>query len=164
MKIAGTFFANLILCRSSLPVPRSSPPFPLVAVVAPPLLAVLPPAAPPPRPRRRPRRRRRRSPTRTWASVSSTKRLPSLTTPEIRGGSNRNSLSGFFEESKKQKIPTKDIGWSRGGSRTGALAGYRGEDGRSWAGSCGFHDMSGMPLTDSNMTIDDFAFFDDDRA
>ena len=60
--------------RSSLPVPRSSPPSPLVALVAlvVPLLAVLPLVVTP-LPRRR-RRRRLRSPTRTWASVSSTKR------------------------------------------------------------------------------------------
>jgi hypothetical protein len=47
-----------------------------VVVAVPPLLVVLLLAALPRRPRRRPRRRRRRSPTRTWASASSTKRLP----------------------------------------------------------------------------------------
>lgn len=59
---------------SSLRAPASLPPFPLVALVVPPLLpAVLLPVVPLRTPPRRRRRRRRRSPTRTWDSVSSTK-------------------------------------------------------------------------------------------
>lgn len=61
--------------RSSLPVPRSSLPSPRAAVVAAaPAVVLLPPLVATPLLRRR-RRRRLRSPTRTWASVSSTKRL-----------------------------------------------------------------------------------------
>jgi hypothetical protein len=59
---------------SLLRVPRSLLPF-LPAVLLVPLPEVLLPlVVPPRRPRRRRRRRRRRSPTRIWASVSSTKR------------------------------------------------------------------------------------------
>jgi len=53
---------------------RSSLPFPPAVLVVPPLVVLLPLAVPLRRPRRRRRKRRRRSPTRIWASVSSTKR------------------------------------------------------------------------------------------
>jgi len=65
---------------SSPRVPRSSPLFHLVEeVVVPPLLVALPPLVVQQRRllRRRLRKRRRRSPTRTWASVCSTKRVTS---------------------------------------------------------------------------------------
>jgi hypothetical protein len=65
------------LYSSSLRALRSSPPFPLAVL---PLVLLLPPlplAVTLLPPLRRRRRRRRRSPTRTWASVSSTKRFHS---------------------------------------------------------------------------------------
>jgi hypothetical protein len=69
--------ADIELYNSSLPrVPPSSLPFP--PVVLPPLLLPLPVPLPVVLlllPLRRRRRRRRRSPTRTWASVFSTKRV-----------------------------------------------------------------------------------------
>jgi hypothetical protein len=58
---------------SSLRVPRSLLPF-LLVVPVPPLVVLPLLVVPPRRPRRRRRKRRRRSPTRIWASVSSTKR------------------------------------------------------------------------------------------
>lgn len=63
------------LCSSSLPVPRSSLPFPQAVLVALLPLAVLPPVLLPLTLPLRRRRRRRRSLMRTWASVSSTKRV-----------------------------------------------------------------------------------------
>ncbi|KAG6068776.1 hypothetical protein E4U32_007641 [Claviceps aff. humidiphila group G2b] len=63
------------LCSSSLPVPRSSLPFPQAVLVALLPLVVLPPVLLPLTLLLRRRRRRRRSLMRTWASVSSTKRV-----------------------------------------------------------------------------------------